>query len=444
MLFDTNKIGKFKFSLLIIFLMILINYLSFSYTSINFLRSTYSGIIIIGIILFMFLFIFSNGLVKSIKHPLKLYLLFYSGYYLSGIINISDYRGYINETFWFFQVIIGLVAILIGWSIGKYKMKNNSYSRAEYDLNKPLIFIILGASFLCAGYVVFNQGLLFLNPDSRFSINPIASYMVELSIPVTIVCLGYMLQFNRKTSHKILLIIFTLVLLFCLGYRNQPMILLASVLLLLLFSSNDRHPSKKMRLIISTSFTVLLVIFSILFLMRNESSDSLFNWEKLASNYNVASPQLTIPIIPFHFQSREGMGVTEIALERSEKIEELTPINRLFILDLYTLLPGEQDTAGSIVGLVVNLSSNVSLTPSILGGLYISYGPIGIFIFYLIVGMILSILWKNYKRSNSFFHLALVTLFLIYLIELTNRGFFKPMYIISIIPLLIIVKKREK
>ena len=136
---------------------------------------------------------------------------------------------------------------------------------------------------------------------------------------------------------------------------------------------------------------------------------------------------------PIRKASREWMGVAQIALARMREIERFCP-RYLFILnDLATILPGKQTTSGQALGAVVNNSDNVSLTPGSLGGLYISWGFAGVIGFHFFIGAILSYLWNSYRRRGSPWHLICCILILIYLVQFTFRGLFKPMYILMLV-----------
>ncbi|PAE09426.1 hypothetical protein CHI12_01125, partial [Terribacillus saccharophilus] len=186
----------------------------------------------------------------------------------------------------------------------------------------------------------------------------------------------------------------------------------------------------RINLKLSLIVSVLLVLFSLLYILRIENSDNLYDFDKMTEFYDIPSPQLTLLLLPFHLQSREAMGVSEVAIERIDEINKYIDSNMLFIQDLVTLLPGDQVSAGNVLGIVVNLNPNVSLTPGLLGGLYLSYGLIGIISGLFILGCLVQYVWKKYLLTNSPYYLTLVTITSAYIIELINRGFFKPMYLI--------------
>ncbi|PAC34379.1 hypothetical protein [Caldifermentibacillus hisashii] len=213
------------------------------------------------------------------------------------------------------------------------------------------------------------------------------------------------------------------------------MLLLLGILLTFVFYYKNNVVKllrkKKLTIIILLNFSVIL--FSLMFINRQQNSDNLLDINRLTSYYDFAFPEFTLPIIPFHMASREAMGVTEIALERKSNIESIMPIKHLFFADLLTLLPGNQITAGNILGIVVNRNPNVSLTVGILGGLYLSYNIIGIIIFFFIIGYFMKRLTVNYFVQNNYWALVYLINLTIYLIEFTNRGLFKPMYIFTFV-----------
>ena len=412
-----------------------INYLLFGNISVlsAILGTFYTGIVCFILILIL-LYIFQN----KILYPINILMLFILLFYLSGLINLSSYRGYITVKFWFLLLIISVCGLLIGNLFGFITKKKILYTRSIF-INKTNIKIILLVSLISSAFITLKFGLLLVNPQGRFSVPPILQYLVEFSIPALVL----LFNFSNNKRKSMLLVLFYILVLFSLGYRNQPMILILCICLSFFISKygQKRYKSKKSIINISLIASIILVVFSFLYVIRIQTSENLYKFDRMVSYYNVQYPQFTLMLLPLHLQSREAMGVTEVALERESQLKEFINPKQLFFQDIWTLMPGNQISAGNVLGIVVNLNKNVSLTPGLLGGLYISFGIWGILIFFLVLGIIISKVWYKYRITKSPYYLTIVCLITSYTLELINRGLFKPMYILVFIVLRLCIKK---
>ncbi|WP_217996351.1 hypothetical protein, partial [Alicyclobacillus shizuokensis] len=149
-------------------------------------------------------------------------------------------------------------------------------------------------------------------------------------------------------------------------------------------------------------------------------------------------------LIPLHLNAREDLGVAQLAMDRLTELTNYVQPRWFFFHDMVTLLPGKQLTSGQILGRVVNHSDTSSLTLGLIGGLWISYGVSGIVVFFLLCGRLISYWWNRYIMSGKWIHQALLVVGLDYLLELTNRGMFKPMYIIGPIIVMLIGSRKVK
>jgi oligosaccharide repeat unit polymerase len=401
--------------------------------------SSIVGSIFLSAIIFSILILMLTMLKSKILAPLTIIIGFMIFYYTSGIVNLSEYRGYIDEYLWTKLLVFSVLSfigghILYGFVRNKYRI-TSTYN--EISIFKSSLVLLL--AFIATIIITLQNGILLLNPGARSNVSAVLQYMVEFSIPVVILLFNAYSKSHRKAT--ILLVLITTLLLFSLGYRNQPMILLLCIFLSIAISNRKKLNYFKINIKLSLIISILLVLFSLLYILRIEKSDDLYDFHKMTDYYNVHSPQITLLLLPFHLQSREAMGVTEIAIERNTQVNKYIDSSLLFIQDIITLLPGDQISAGNVLGIVVNLNPNVSLTPGLIGGLYISFSLAGLVIGLFLLGYLVHSMWRKYLITNSAYHLTIVTIMSAYIIELINRGFFKPMYIIVFIILRFCIRR---
>lgn len=415
------------------------------------LKATVIGLLYMSVIYFVLISLYLKVVSFFGLSPTLIIISFIVIFYSSGLFPLSLYRSYIETNFWIGLLSVAVLCILIGNFIGKFLGNKGEISEIKNNkvliINKNVVVIFSLLSLLATGYITLRYGLLIINPSNRFLVPASIQYIVEFIIPVTISVFAYYYDPNKKNIKVILYAIMSILMLFSLGYRNQPMLVIIGCILVFVFKKFNGKTVFEWNKIIKLSLggMVLLVVFSLLFILRQESSTELLDWSSFVNFYQVNYYQLSMPIFPFHLSSREAMGVTTIALERIGQINSLLNNSSFFFQDLKTLLPGAQLTAGNILGRVVNLRDSVSLTPGLLGGLYISNGLLGLSIGFAAIGFLLSYYWHQFKRTNSHRSLALVVLALIYSLELVNRGIFKPMYIIVlVIPYFLFYRKRAK
>ena len=447
------KITIFYTSVILI-LLTLVTSLSFinqDLYSLDAVRATRIGLIYVSFVIFVITLV-SLRLIEFRKiNPNNIILWFIIIYFGLGIFPFSSYRENIINSLWLMLLSISVFVLIMGQYFGKLiarKSSDSYFFQSKENLRKTVftVFFILSLSFTFI--IIYNYGFLLFNPSARFLVPASWSYIAELLVPLTITIFALFFAKGKSDFALYLLFVVSFLLLFSLGYRNQPMLLIIGTLMVIFFKK-QRLLKKKISinnsLILSVGLTIILFLFSILFISRQESSSELLNWNDFVEHYEVNNYQVTMPLFPLHLSAREAMGVTTVALDRQNEIDDLLEKKPFFFADLYTLLPGEQLTSGNILGMVVNRNPNVSLTPGLIGGLYLTGKIYGVCIGFFVIGFLISYFWNIYRIQGVKKYLALSIITLIYSIELINRGIFKPMYIVVLIlPYLLISIRKEK
>ncbi len=387
----------------------------------------------IGLVpVFLLSFILYPAAVDVARKPDVAFLAALVAYYGFGIVSFTTYRGYINQYMWAGILLLAVASYLVGRQIGR-RTSQLPTDAPSYRLKSWACYGILIASTGAALSIVATHGLVLLNPEARFGVSAKASYLVELSIPVVLskFCID-MIRQQRFRWFMLGLPALALLMLLCLGYRNQPILLVLGIGLIVLMSLKDDAKVKRFRLAFAAIAPVAMFSFGLSYLIRtNNSIGRTLSWQGMIREFDVKLPEFSLPYIPLHLASREGMGVAEASMERADDMSSYIERSWFFFSDFLTMLPGYSLTSGRILGMVVNGREDSSLTPSILGGLMIGYGYIGVVVYFLLSGWLLGKLTVRFNVTRDPKTLALLTICFLYTLELMNRGIFKPMYLIA-------------
>ncbi|MDR6094765.1 hypothetical protein [Stenotrophomonas sp. SORGH_AS_0321] len=390
-------------------------------------------------------YFFYPSVTRLAKKPDLSFILILTVYYGFGIFPLTTYRGYIDELMWMSVLACAIASFLLGRSISgavSYKKDKD----VTVQLRSSFASLIILISALCAGWIIANHGLVLFNPEARFGISAKISYLVELAIPAVIAKFCYELSVHGRFRWKMATLpAMTFLILLSLGYRNQPILLVLGLLLPTLIAIPAGSRLLQYRTPFALLVPVVMFLFGISYLVRtNNSTGRTLDWEAMIREYSVVLPEFTLPYVPLHLASREGMGVAEASIERLDSLTDYVQRSWFFFSDFLTMLPGYSMTSGRVLGVVVNGREDSSLTPSILGGLMIGYGMWGVIVFFLITGAIFSYLVRRHAASHDPRTLAALSVFFIYMLELMNRGIFKPMYIIAMTLTFFLFKQKRK
>ena len=395
------------------------------------------GVFCTSFFLWFFVQILFPKTVAFIKKPHCVYLSIFIIYYTFGILPLSTYRGYIDVMFWGGVLISAVLSFLLGVVIAKAFVKRLGASASStnigYQVSFEKFFLLL--SLGCFLYINLKHGVVFLNPEERFNISAKISYLVEFIIPVVICIVG---SSSYTSKQKVYVFLFSILVLLSLGYRNQPLLVVLGVCFVYLINL-DVSTLLRFRSLAATVIASLYFFLGLAFLIRtNNSIGRTLDWAASIKEFEIQVPLLALGLMPLHQAAREGLGVAQIALERIDGVLESVSRAGFFWLDFSTMLPSFSLTSGRVLGEVVNLNETSSLTPSALGGLMISYGHIGVVLFFLLQGFLLSFLYAKFKYTRKEKYIPVLVVFLIYMLEFINRGIFKPMYVFAVIIALLV------
>lgn len=369
---------------------------------------------------------------------------FFVIYYSMGILPFSTYRDYVSLWFWTFVALTFLASMVVGMKLGRIianfggAVHKNTYVLRGFTI---LHFIIL-ISFCAAAMITVEHGLVFFNPEARFGVSAKLAYLVEFSIASILTLYCYSTSTQKRKVELLSFAVF--VMLLSLGYRNQPILLVIGMVLIKVQSASYLELIK-FRKVFSYIFSAGIFLFGLSYLIRiNNSVGRTLNWKETILEFDILWPSFSLPFIPLHMAAREGIGVAELALERIDDVETYVSRVGFFFLDFLTMLPGYELTSGRVLGYVVNLNDTSSLTPSVIGGVFLAFGWAGIILLPVVMMSIISYAYYKYKMTLDPHYKALTVLFAVYTIELINRGIFKPMYIFSVLIIYLVLLFRRR
>merc|ERR1712115_477013 len=76
-------------------------------------------------------------------------------------------------------------------------------------------------------------------------------------------------------------------------------------------------------------------------------------------------------ILPIYFNLRETVGITNTIIKDNLRNDGIIP---MFFLEIFTILPGKQDSPGILLGELIGKVGDAGLTPGMIGGLYLDLG----------------------------------------------------------------------
>lgn len=399
---------------------------------------------IIGLVpVFFFSFALFPAVVHISRRPDLAFIGMLVIYYSFGLLPLTTYRGYIDQQMWWGVLAVAVATFMVGRAAAGRLPVRAAHEPLNVSFRSSAAAFSLLISAGCAIWIVATHGLVTLNPEARFAISAKLSYIVEISIPVVISKFCFDLcRLGRFSWRQLQLPLMTLLMLLTLGYRNQPILLIIGLIIPVFVSVQDSSHLRRYRLTFASILPAAMFCFGILYLIRtNNSAGRTLSWESTVREFDVLLPEFTLPYVPLHLAAREGMGVAESSLTKIDEISDYVNRSWFFFSDFLTMLPGYSVTSGRVLGMVVNGREDSSLTPSILGGLMIGYGTLGVAAFFLLSGFFMGRLVKLYERGRDPKSLALLTVSFIYMLELMNRGIFKPMYIIVILVVSLLFRK---
>lgn len=383
----------------------------------------------------LMLLVFISEYLFSKDLNIKIIISFLFLYFFIPFLNISSYRGTIE----FDTLIIYCSSnILVLISLFLFSKKRIKTSSLVYIDKSPYLYVFtlihISIAYILLAYTYFKYGNVFSVQETRFIISPAVGYIIKSTIYIPLIFI--LLKTPKNFFYYLIFIFLPLIPAFLIGSRGTVIMIIIGVFLLLLLMnlekevfSNRINKSyfniKGKHLFLGSMFSVF-VLYSIFYVRRAASKVYISSAELINRYFDVnISPILVYLILPLYLNLRETVGITNQIIQKDLNNTNFVP---MFFLELFTVLPGKQESPGIILGNMIGKVGDAGLTPGVLGGLYLDIGFFCV-LFPMFFVMIICYFYKK-SQSNDIFKIVYV-LSLVQFFHLYHRGFLKLEYFMS-------------
>ena len=361
--------------------------------------------------------------------PYKILSAFFIIYLGIGLLNISEYRGYISiET-----IKIYFLCVSAFFFSSSFFIKNNRITLEDegYDYHSLFLLVIklhLGVSYIFVLYIYITKGIVIINQDLRFGISTGIAYAIKSSQFIPVYCMV-----SKSLCNKINLPLITLASIlpsFLIGSRSTGLMVLMSMFFFYLISSKNEKSERKFKfmILVGLSIATFLMIGGGFYIRRAFSYDLLTGWELVEEFFNGDHSWYVYLILPFHQGFNETAALTTRIIDYGI-INGFTQTS-LIIADFDNLLGLSSVSAAQYFGDEIGRLGNGGLTPGLIGGLYLDFKMLTIPMF-LIMGFIFTFIIRLSLLDKRW--LCIFTILLSQFFHLFHRGFIKPEYVTIII-----------
>tara|TARA_B100000900_G_scaffold11896_1_gene9682 strand:- start:132 stop:1367 length:1236 start_codon:yes stop_codon:yes gene_type:complete len=381
------------------------------------------------LLVFIFEYVFS----KDLNTRIIIFFLFL--YFFIPFLNISSYRGTIEFDTLILYCSSNILVIISLLIFSKKRIKTSSIIYIDKSPNLYVFTLIhISFAYILLAYTYFRYGNIFSVQETRFVISPTVGYIIKSTIYIPLIFI--LLKTPKNYLYYLVFIFLPLMPAFLIGSRGTVIMIIIGVLLLLLLMNlekavffnriNKSYTNIKRKHFLLGSMFSIFVLYSIFYVRRAASKVYISSAELIKKYFDVKiSPILVYLILPLYLNLRETVGITNQIIQKDLNNTNIIP---MFLLELFTVLPGKQDSPGIILGNMIGRVGDAGLTPGILGGLYLDIGFFCV-LFPMFFVMILCYFYKK-SQSNDIFKIVYV-LSLVQFFHLYHRGFLKLEYFMS-------------
>ncbi|UFT98850.1 oligosaccharide repeat unit polymerase family protein [Radiobacillus kanasensis] len=327
--------------------------------------------------------------------------------------------------------LIGIVSFLLGGlylKIIKVKMNElqiNYHLLAMYGFS----LFIVGLVFTVVIFVSYGVPMLEAENEIRHNVSSYFMYLALLNWLGTILFYASSIKLSKYRLTVHVMIGLSAFILFLLGYRT-PLLTFLIILLLMRHYLIQRINIKKI-LIICLLLFIILGSFSYFRIVARDGTE-VFQ-EKYGS---VIKMNLLQPIIPALLTVQEG---PKIFYELRGKVPDLQDFyyGKVISSSFLSILPGDNLSARQYVGLLtgtryINGTLN-TITPSVLGSLYVDFGLLGIIFGMFLTGALLQYYYKCLKVKRDVFSILIYSYLLVMNLNIIHSGFLDPIHIMFLL-----------
>ena len=392
-------------------------------------------------------FLLLNGLVQD-KVNTRFLSFYFLIYLFIPFLNISNYRGTvtINTLAWYCIVQFTILLIFQIFESPPSRFRVKTYLVATNDTQLLFYGHMLFVWGLVA-YVYMTIGPIVIRQDLRFTIPPIIEYLIKSGLIIPLV---WLYSANLKLDLRTIVLRFLLPITpsLLIGSRGTFIMILISLFIsLFLFKKlKSQVYLKRFKWLFSWSRTVvtlgvLIGVFALYsgFYIRRDGKD-LITPDELIREYSFsAQGNLVMGILPIYLNFRETVGITNRIIE--ERVTNTYSPYPLFFAELVTILPGHQEAPGIILAQQVysaqGSDEKYSLTPGIVGGLFMDYGYYSLLFIAALTGIVVYLF--NLGRMDIRY-ILIYSFTIVQFLHLYHRGFLKIEYLFPYLILFVYLK----
>lgn len=381
---------------------------------------------------------------KTEKLNAKFFAFFFSLYYVIPFMNISTYRGEISlYVLGIYSLIQFLVLALISFFEGRRTVPKEFYGFVSTDKTELLFWTQMGFIYLMVLYVYTSIGFILIRQDLRFTIPPVVEYIIKSGLVLPLIWV-FSYNFKPTTSNVIKKFLLPILPSLLIGSRGTFIMILISIMFafLLFRIFGPRLYVERYKFIFSKAkrYSLIAGVLGIIalytgFYIRRDGVE-LITANELLYQYEFTSTALWVKaILPLYIGLRESVGITDRIIMEAIVNPADYP---MFFMEMVTFLPGHQEAPGIVLARDIYMAQGAdekySLTPGIVGGLYIDYGFYCIPIIIIIALFVLFLYNKGISdlRFRIVYSLSIVQFFHLY-----HRGFLKLEYLVPYIILIV-------
>ena len=367
----------------------------------------------------------------------KFFAVFFFMYYTVPFLNISTYRGEVSlYVLGVYSLIQFLVIVLLSLMEKKNQVPTQFYGFVSTSNTELMYWAHISVIYMMVLYVYATVGFILIRQDLRFTISPIIEYIIKSGLVLPLVWV-FSQNFKPTSINVIKKFLLPILPSLLIGSRGTFIMILISIMFSFLlfriygpklYVVRYSFIFKKAR-----KYSFIAAIFGIValytgFYIRRDGVE-LITANELLYQYEFMSSALWVKaILPLYIGLRESVGITDRIIMDSIVNPADYP---LFFMEMITFLPGHQEAPGIILARDIYMASGAdekySLTPGIVGGLYIDYG------FYCIpiIVSIAAIVGYFYNRGISDLRFRMIySLSIVQFFHLYHRGFLKLEYLV--------------
>lgn len=381
-----------------------------------------------GVGLLLVLLLCYARLTRLYTSPLVLFGAPVAAYILIGGANISSYRGHVDPAtlrFMLWHVVILLAGALA--TGGRPKEVDDAVGAGDVQ---PLhVLIGLAPGLLGLAWIVATSGVPLLHPESRVGIRGLPLLLAESLIAgLGLYCYRVFMQ-RSPQPREICVIAGLLLALAVPGYRGWPLIGIGLVVTLAVHFGRLRV---RLRPILAISAIAVVIIAG------GDSVRRMTNHQLLSSNAEAAqygAQNLPIGFRQLHFAFRETIALTQELVSKRQEGVRLP--HSLLLADFKTMLPGKEESGGTMVGQLVGVQGNAGLTAGAVGAAFMDMGRLS-YLFFGCWGLALGFVYRRVRRAS--YWSAVYFLAIAYSLHFFHRGIPKPSYVV--VPAMLLVLAR--